>query len=568
MKTPLLAATMVIAACSHDVSGLPAAPPCTAGGPSSLTLPVGGVAVLSDPNSLACVQIAASPSATAYLFVAANALSVSAAASAYTVEAAVEAGGASTVVATARAAATVNTPEPPARDRAFELRLRAMERRILTLSAARTAWQARGAPTARIAAMPAAPAVGDSLNLRVPDGASTNPCTHYFTVRAVVKAVGAHGVVVQDTAAPAGGFATTDFNSISSEFDTYTYATDTSYFGRPTDLDNNGHVFILYTPRVNALTQRGAASFFAGFFFGGDLFPQTGVGGCAESNVGEIFYLLVPDPAGVFSDARQTTLVRQVTRSTIAHELEHMINLGVRIVESSTNPNITPELIWLDEALAHFGEEYVGRAEDGFTPSQRLTYAAISANTDDYNAFYRNNLTELREWIQRPDTASAIANTDAILPDGGAAWSLLHYTADHYATGALSAFTAALVAGPDSGVPNLTARAVVPFDSLMAGWMVAIYADGLGIPALSSRYSFLSWNYRDAETNGGLAAFPLTITPMATGSTVPTMARPGSGNYFLLNSSPTTPAGRFRLLSPSGSLVSFPGARLYILRTQ
>src|SRR5437870_5932548 len=54
-------------------------------------------------------------------------------------------------------------------------------------------------------------------------------------------------------------------------------------FGRPTDLDNDGHVFILYTPRVNALTKRGSTSFFGGFFFGGDLFPRTGTGGCAES---------------------------------------------------------------------------------------------------------------------------------------------------------------------------------------------------------------------------------------------------------------------------------------------
>ena len=567
MKTPLFAAALVIAACSKDVSAPPPAPPCAPGGPSSLTLPVGGVAVLSDPNSLACVQIAAAPSANAYLFVAANALSRSAAASGYRVEAAVEGTRLSAASSAAQPAQTVSPQELPTRDQALELRLRAMERQMLTLSAARTFWQAARARAAK-AAPAAVPVLGDSLNLRVPDGASTSLCTHYFTVRAVVKAVGTHGIVVQDTAAPAGGFTAADFAAISSEVDAFTYPTDTSYFGRPTDLDNNGHVFILYTPRVNALTKRGATSFFGGFFFGGDLFPRTGTGACAESNVGEIFYLLAPDPAGVFSDPRQTAFVRQETRSTIAHELEHMINLGVRIVESTSNPSITQESIWLDEALAHFAKEYVGRAEDGFTPFQRLTYANVSANTNDYNAFYRNNLTELRQWLQRPDTASAIANTDVILPDGGAAWSLLHYTAEQYAAASLTTFTLALVAGPDSGLPNLTTRAGAPFDSLMAGWMLAIYADGLGIPGLSNRYSFLSWNYRDAETSGGLGAYPLALTAMAAGTSVATMARPGSGNYFPLSGSPTTPAGMFRLLSPTGSLVSFPGARLYVLRTQ
>src|SRR5436309_3015547 len=476
MRRILIIAALGIAACSKDVSSPPPAPACAPGGPSSLTLPVGGVAVLSDPNSLACVQIAAASSATAYLFVTANALPHGAAASAYRVEAAVE--------GTSLSAATSNPQEPPTRDQALDLLLRATERHMLTLPAARTSWQAA---RAAMAAPAAVPVPGDSLNLRVPNADSTNLCTHYFPVRAVVKAVGTHAIVVQDTAAPANGFTPADFAAVSSEVDTYTYPTDTSYFGRPTDLDNNGHVFILFTPRINALTKRGSKTFFGGFFFGGDLFPQTGSGGCAESNVGEIFYLLVPDPSGVFSDPRPTTFVRQVTRSTIAHELEHIINLGVRIVESNTNPNITQESIWLDEALAHFAEEYLGRAEDGFTPFQRLRYADVSANTNDYNAFYRGNLGNLSLWLQRPDTASTIANTDMLLPDGGAAWSLLHYTADQYAAGNLSTFTLGLVASPDSGLRNLTATADVPFDSLMAGWMLPIYADGLGIPGVSRR---------------------------------------------------------------------------------
>jgi len=567
MRRVLIIAALGIAACSKDVSGPTPAPACAPGGPSSLTLPVGGVAVLSDPNSLACVQIAAAPSATAYLFVTANALPHSAAASAYRVEAAVEGTSLSAAVFAAPAAQPANPQGPPTRDQALELRLRAMERQMLTLPAARTSWQAARARAA-MAAPAAVPVLGDSISLRVPDAGSTNLCTHYFTVRAVVKAVGTHAIVVQDTAAPANGFTPADFAAVSSEVDTYTYPTDTSYFGRPTDLDNNGHVFILFTPRINALTKRGSKTFFGGFFFGGDLFPQTGSGGCAESNVGEIFHLLVPDPSGVFSDPRQTAFVRQVTRSTIAHELEHMINLGVRIVESNTNPNITQESTWLDEALAHFAEEYLGRAEDGFTPFQRLTYADVSANTNDYNAFYRGNLGNLSLWLQRPDTASTIANTDTLLPDGGAAWSLLHYTADQYAAGNLSTFTLGLVAGPDSGLPNLTATASVPFDSLMAGWMLAIYADGLGLPGVSSRYGFRSWDFHDAETSGGFGPYPLRIAALAGGSDVTATARPGSGNYFLLSSSPTTPAGMFRLLSPTGSLVSFPGARLYVLRTQ
>ena len=153
MRRILIIAALGIGACSKDVSAPQPAPACAPGGPSSLTLPVGGIA------------------------------------------------------------------------------------------AARTSWQAA---RAAMAAPAAVPVPGDSLNLRVPNADSTNLCTHYFTVRAVVKAVGTHAIVVQDTAAPANGFTPADFAAVSSEVDTYTYPTDTSYFGRPTDLDNNGHVFILF----------------------------------------------------------------------------------------------------------------------------------------------------------------------------------------------------------------------------------------------------------------------------------------------------------------------------------
>ena len=257
------------------------------------------------------------------------------------------------------------------------------------------------------------------------------------------------------------------------------------------------------------------------------------------------------------------TFVRQATRSTIAHEVEHLINLGTRL----QNPGAKFEATWLDEALAHFAEEYLGRAEDGFGPFQKLTYSDISANASDYQAFYRDKLLNLRSWLQRPDTGSSIANTDRNLSDGGAAWALLHYAADQYAGGDLPGFTRRLVSGPDSGLGNLTARAGAPFDSLMAGWMVAMYADGLGISGLAARYTFQSWNFRDVEAALS-GAYPLQVRALGSGADLTAAAYPGSGNYFRLLGTPTTPAAVFRLVSTAGGLVTFPGARLYIVRTQ
>jgi hypothetical protein len=506
------------------------------------------VAVLADPQAMSCVTIAASSSPSDYLFIAANANPMPGTGS-YTVS----------YLEGPLAAAAAPAPlgaAPLDANGAFDFRLRAMERRLLNLADARAA-AARPQRAARAAAV----AVGDSLTFRVPNGNATNACASYFTVRAVVKAVGAHGIIVQDTAAPASGFTPTDFAAISSEFDGYIYATDTTDFGSPSDLDANGHVYLLYTPQVNTLTAQGAQSFITGFFFSGDLFPTSA---CAESNRGELFYLMVPVPAGKFGDARSTALVRQVTRGTMAHEFEHMINLGVRL----RNPAAAFESVWLDETLAHFAEEYVGRAEDGFAPFQKLRFSDVSANSNDYSAFFRNSLHSFQSWLLRPDTASSIANTDRILADGGAAWALLHYTADQFAGGDLAGFTTRLTAGPDSGLKNLVATAGVPFDTLMAGWMVAVYADGLGIPGLASRYTFTSWNYRDAEAGISAGTYPLTVTPLFGSSGTTTTAPSGSGNYFRLTSSPTTPAGAVRLLATNGALVGFAGARLYVLRVE
>jgi len=135
------------------------------------------------------------------------------------------------------------------------------------------------------------------------------------------------------------------------------------------------------------------------------------------------------------------------------------------------------------------------------------------------------------------------------------------------AGGDLPGFTRRLVSGPDSGLGNLTARAGTPFDSLMAGWMVAMYADGLGISGLAARYTFQSWNFRDVEAALS-GSYPLQVRALGSGADLTAAAYPGSGNYFRLLSTPTTPAAVFRLVSTGGGLVTFPGARLYIVRTQ
>ena len=320
---------------------------------------------------------------------------------------------------------------------------------------------------------------------------------------------------------------------------------------------------LLYTPIVNAATKRGSESVTQGFFFGGDLFPTAQ---CAQSNLGEVFYLIVPDPDAKFSDERTSADVRENTRGTIAHEFQHMINLGVRIRE-----NAPDEETWLNEGLSHFAEEIVGRAEHNFSDNQELTISDVADQANglkDFNAFFGQNLVRFRNWLRAPGKLGATSeHADTSLAVRGAAWALLRWSADHYANGDLPAFTRALVAGPQTGVANLTARAGAPFDSLMAGWMVANFADNGGVPDLSNRYSYVSWNMRNVEAAVNQGVYPLVATQVPSGQSASGTAPSAGGSYYLLS---TSAANRTIIgeLDTDGGTVTYTGARLYIVRLE
>ncbi|MDQ6926711.1 MAG: hypothetical protein M3154_10820, partial [Candidatus Eremiobacteraeota bacterium] len=446
----------------------------------------------------------------------------------------------------------------------MESRRRAAER-ALPISAARSIRPAAPSSTApgRLSSiMPGGPSLGDVLTLTVPD--TITPCTKFFTIGARVMAVSEHAVIVQDTTAPTGGFSSSDFTDIATEFDNVIYPTDTLHFGSPGDIDFNGHILILYTPRVNAETPRGSSSFLGGFFFGGDLFPRAT---CGQSNIGEIFYLLAPDPGAVFSDARTTTLVRQQTRGVIAHEFQHMINLATRIRTNASND----EVVWLNEALSHFAEELVGRAEKGYSDTRLLTIDDIAdfPALNDYNAFFNQNLQRYKLWLRHPaDSGATSKHADQSLAVRGAAWSLLRYSADQYASGDVAGFTRRLVAGPDTGVANLVKRSGVSFDEIMQGWMPANYTSGLTIAGLPSRYTYTSWNMRSVENAISSGVYPLRVTDLADAFTISTKSISGGGGYYRVASAGASTAFAVKFRSSDGSVVSDANARVYIVRTK
>ena len=474
---------------------------------------------------------------------------------------------------------------------AVDNKVRAFERSGLTL-------RSRGNPldigsrfsirrSAQVSAA-SVPAVGDVINLKVPNASTSNLCNNFFNTQAVVASVSTRAILAVDTldGPPATLFTQAVMDSITNEFDNVTYPTDASYYNNPTDVDANGHIILLFTGQINKLTPPNTSGgFVGGFFFAGDFFPPADQGGgpntfCPESNQAEIFYLLSPDPTGRFGNVRSTSSVRQGTRGTIAHEFQHMINAGKRF----ENPAVTSfESTWLDEALAHFAEDAVGRVQRGFGDLQTLAFTDVlpcnspCSEANDFNAFFFQNLARLTYWMDKPDQFAPFSRmADTSLAVRGAAWAIVRYAADNYSDGLPRTFTRALAAGPDTGVKNFAAAAKVPIDTLVKGWLVSMYADHLGVPNLPAQYQYRSYNFRSvmppvarSVLNQSTAAYPLRVQSVGSGNdNISAQNKSGSGTFYRLTVASGAGAKNVKIVDAQGNNASFIGEHVYVLRVQ
>ena len=562
-----------------------------ASGPTSVDIATGQVRVLSVNETKGCIKIVSNAGASEYVVVAANTNSLPDQLATFAIKSDEgETVPANTLLATpyrfvSQLSAAALADQPGALQASFEAGLRKMERRDLDLSTAQRAYASRvvDSKLKMSASVAAIPNVGDKTTFKVPAkfDASGNSlgggCDKYTQATATVKYISTRAIIYLDDAAPAGGFTDSDFQAIATEFDTLIYPTDVDYFGTPLDLDANQRVIILYTPLVNKLTPANSNGFVGGFFFVGDLYPSTGTNSCEQSNMAEIFYALAPDPTGTINNnVRTTSAVRQGTRGTIAHEVQHMINGSERIRHPVTDQW---EATWLDEALSHFAEDANGRVLRGFNDTGNSTFNQLVTNITDYTAFFFQNFARFRFYLDNPGPLSPTSSlADTSLAVRGAAWALLRYTADHYAPGGdIKAFIKSLVPGPDTGVVNLRSHAgSVPFDTLIAGWLVANYADDLGIAGLPVKYTYKTYDMRDnvrkiVSNTPANQIYPLKPTVISGSGFASTniQVRSGSGQYFMFTRGAAAPARTFRFLNTDlNTAATFAGATYIVLRTQ
>jgi hypothetical protein len=325
---------------------------------------------------------------------------------------------------------------------------------------------------------------------------------------------------------------------------------------------------MFFTRAVNELTPAGQSFYVGGFFYSRDLFPTTTSGtidGCAGSNFAEMFYMLVPDPAGtVNQNVRTVDFVRGVTLGTLAHEFQHLINASRHLY---TNSSGSFEDVFLDEGLAHEAEELVFFRAAGVSPRQNIAYETIQASPkllDAFNAFAVPNFRRFREFLTNTLTNSPYA-TNASISTRGAIWSFLRYAADR--RGGSETELWFQLANPPTGVHGMSnlSRAITPdVGTWVRDWSIANYADDF-VDGISPFDSHPSWNMRSIVSAVNLGMWALDTQPIDTAGITSVAIGDGSAAYLRFGVLPGA-AGGGRITARAG--VVPPTFSLTVIRTK
>lgn len=395
---------------------------------------------------------------------------------------------------------------------------------------------------------------------------NTNPsdfCANPNNVPARVVAITQTAIILADVTNPTGGFTDAEYRAIGATIDTLVHPVDTAAFGTPTDIDGNGRVVVLFTKAVNALTPPGTGGgAVLGFFFSRDLLPKSSAfGSCAGSNVGEMFYIMVPDPTGLVSDPRTKGFVDTIAAATIAHELQHLINASRRVyVNGAPDTNEEP---WLNEGLSHIAEELVFYRASRMSPRQNIDSAAIKAagQRPMLMLYQRGNIRRYQQYLRSPDANAPMAEND-LLATRGAAWAFLRYAADRTRTSD-GDFWKRLVNSRVTGARNLEAvLASSGFTTaqLLEEWSRAVVTDDI-VPGSTAQQP--SWSFVTAMPHAGYS-FALVPSVLVNGTVFSVPVRGSSSFYGRV----AVPAGQQALVQatgPGGGTIP-RGMRLTIVR--
>jgi hypothetical protein len=377
------------------------------------------------------------------------------------------------------------------------------------------------------------------------------------TVGARLAFVGSNILLYVDTLSPANGFTSEQLDNFGHYFDATLDSIAVTNFGSPSDVDQNGRVIMLLSPVVNADSPASTCStqgFVAGFFSPDDFDGPSD----PNSNQGEVFYSIVPDPAGTVSCAHSVADLGADIPATFLHELQHLIYYSHHVVLNGGQQGSS----WMDEGLSIVAEELGATYFETKCPPPSCRTNPAQLFPDSAQGFVQSFLYDSYAYALTPDTASLTLHTD---DQGGFSWRggdwlLMRWLGDQ----AGSALFKRLEDGSADGVANIEAATGKSFPALFADFGLALYTDSLpGLPRTTAPAAnrFVSRNVKQlwarlfttsGGTNGITRENPVQLFPITTDSAASVMV-PGTTTFFRLDTPSTAATVTIRFATPNGS---------------
>ena len=400
------------------------------------------------------------------------------------------------------------------------------------------------------------PPAGSLRTFRVVSNFTTST---YKTVGSRLAFAGDNILIYIDTLAPAGGFTATQLNDFGKLFDQTLYPIDTTAFGSPVDLDANGRVVMLMSPVVNGdspAAQCATQGFVAGFIntedFNGPADPN--------SNQGEVFYTIAPDPTGTASCAHTVQDIGADVPATFLHELQHLIFFSQHVLVSGAADGSSA----LDEGLSIVAEELGSKYYEDKCPPPSCRTNPAQLFPDSAQAFLSSFLYDSYQYALHPDTASLTLHVDD--QNGfdwrGGNWLLVRWLGDQFGVGIYKK----LIKTKTNGIADIEQASGQSFGPLFANFGISLYADSLpGLPRAtaptSNRFSTRNvkalWARLFATSAGSdvPTATPIAPRSISADSTVRTMT-PGTMAFYRLDTPASSSTVTIRFAAPGGAALA------------
>lgn len=403
-----------------------------------------------------------------------------------------------------------------------------------------------GARLSRASAEPV-PNVNDMLSLRMRTNFSNFQT--YETVRFRVVYVGQKIIMLEDSLAPLARTMDAEYQKMGLEFDSQMYGFLSS-FGDPLAVDsltdNNGHLFAVFSQRVNGYLN----GQILGFVTVCDFFDNTGNPAdiCPSSNQGEYFYAIVPDPNA--TTGLSLAIWQRFMRGTLIHEAKHITAYAERLLRDTEQL----EESWLEEATAQQAAELWARSlyrvlwkdDAGWADGPRCDYSSVTGTCPDPVEGILGHFVWLYSYYENVERRSILSSASTDGSIYGSSWSFARWVTDAYSQDEALFLRSLVQVKNDHGIANLVNKSGRPWSELLGYWSLASLADNYpGASISDTKLQLESWNSRDLFasmsqflrfSDGRVAfpkPFPLTIrtAPFGTWGAALTdvIALPGGG---------------------------------------